>query len=292
MANSFTKASSQTISYAHNNIYDGFGGALTISFWIKVDSWDQLSGVISKRSNASNTISYAVSLYNFFNPTLYLIVGNGAGGVWCQYSIDTTNFPVGEWVNIIAIYNGSLTPTNRIKIYMNGVSQATTPDAESAPLIGNVNFQLYLGRDNEAGTQYLNGKLAEVGVWANALLNTDVLALARGFKPDMVRRASLRFYASLLTGKTYDSKNFFRPTSISSVTDSDHPKLINTVPNGASVFFKGGIDHILTSNLSLDASLYALVLRQDELPSHVGYYCHGISMYINRSEESILHIKT
>lgn len=272
MSNSFTKANSQTISYAHNNLYDGFGAELTISFWIKVDSWNQLSGIISKRSNASNTISYAVSLYNFFYPTLYLIVGNGSGGVWCQYSIDAINFPVNEWVHIVATYNSALTANNRIKIYVNGISQVTTPDAESSPLISNVNFQLYLGRDNEAGSQYLNGSLAEVGIWARALVNTDVAALARGFLPDMIHRSSLRFYSSLLGNRNYDAKNFFSPSSISSVISTDHPKVINRLAPSSSVFFRGGERAGLEEGGGGDG-----------LQSYVGHQC--MILYINRSEE-------
>lgn len=265
MSNSFTKTSSQTISYAHNNLYDGFGTELTISFWIKVSSWNQLSGVISKRSNASNTISYAVSLYNFFYPTMYLIVGNGAGGTFCQYSIDTIDFPVDEWIHIVATYDSTLTANNRIKIYANGIPQVTTPDAESTPLIGNVNFQLYLGRDNEAGSQYLNGSLAEVGVWSRALVNQDVAALARGFRPDMINRSALRFYSSLLGRRTYDAKNFFLPSSISAVPVDDHPRIINRLSPSSNVFFAGGE-----------------FAGPSDTPSYAGHKC--MIVYINRSE--------
>lgn len=281
MAYSFIKSSSQTISYPVSSIYDGFGGQLTITFWIKVGDWDQLSGIISKRSTASNTISYMVALDSFFNPKLYMTVGNGAGGVFCTYSVDATNFPIGEWVHIALTYNSARTPTNRIKIYMNGVEQATTPETESAPLIGNVNFQLYLGRDTEAGTQYLDGNLAEIGIWARSLSLNQISALSRGFKPNLIDSPNLRFYASLLANQTHDQQNYIRSNTTSSTPIFDHAPLFNRITPFS--FFPGGNDQFLTSYIDLNSSLEAVALMQDELPSYAGHQC--MIVYINRSEE-------
>ena len=275
MSHSFTKTSSQTISYPHQNIYDGFGSYLTISVWLKLPSWNQGSGVISKRSNADDTISYALNLDNFFGPSVYLIVGDGSGGIYCTYRVNATNFPTGKWVNIVAIYDGTQPASNRIKIYLDGVLQTTIVGTDSSVLMTNVNFQLYLGRDHEAGTFYLNGSMAEVGIWARALGLTDVRAIARGFHPDMINRSALRFYSSLLGNRTYDAKNFFLPSSISSVPSTDHPKVINRLSPSSNVFFAGGE-----------------FAGPTDTPSYVGRYCHGVRMYINRSEESILQIKT
>ena len=104
-------------------------------------------------------------------------ISNGPGGL-------TTN----TWYHGAGVWN---TTTSRLA-YINGVAgientTACTPAGADRVSIGRI------GRSVPA--DYLDGTIAEVGIWNVALTATEILALAKGALPSMIRPQSLVFYA-------------------------------------------------------------------------------------------------
>lgn len=73
-------------------------------------------------------------------------------------------------------------------------------------------------------SQYVNGWIAEVGIWNVALTADEVASLAKGFTPSKVRPQSLVFYAPLVRNLV-DTERAIAITNNNSATVSAHPRV-------------------------------------------------------------------
>jgi hypothetical protein len=79
-------------------------------------------------------------------------------------------------------------------------------------------------RAASAFTNYLNGSLAEVGIWNAALTAAEVLSLARGMSPSLIRPQSLTIYAPLVRD-LIDKKSGLTITNNNGSTVSNHTRI-------------------------------------------------------------------
>jgi hypothetical protein len=75
---------------------------------------------------------------------------------------------------------------------------------------------------------YMNGRVAEVGVWNVALTASEIESLASGISPLMVRPDALVFYAPMLTttGNQRDWVGGLSLAPTNTPTDIDHPAIV------------------------------------------------------------------
>ena len=73
-------------------------------------------------------------------------------------------------------------------------------------------------------TNYLNGRIGEVGIWSAALNADEVKALSRGMTCDKVRPQSLVFYAPLVRN-LQDLKGGLTITNNNTATVAAHPRV-------------------------------------------------------------------
>ncbi len=71
---------------------------------------------------------------------------------------------------------------------------------------------------------YMNGLLAEVGIWNVALTAEEIASLAKGMTCDKVRPQSLVFYAPLVRN-LQDVKGGLTITNNNTATVADHPRV-------------------------------------------------------------------
>lgn len=97
----------------------------------------------------------------------------------------------GEWVHLAVTRDGT-----DYRFYGDGLLKATV--TADAPTLGN-NTVVEIGRDGDFGaTADFEGDLADVAVWGEVQLNiNEIAALARGRRPDEIRRADLQMYVPL-----------------------------------------------------------------------------------------------
>ena len=75
-----------------------------------------------------------------------------------------------------------------------------------------------------ASIQYMNGQIAEVGIWNAALTAAEVASLAKGMTCDKVRPQNLVFYAPLVRNLV-DVKGGLTITNNNTATVAAHPRV-------------------------------------------------------------------
>lgn len=144
------------------------------------------------------------------------------GGVASQDNYVSGAVPLNTWQHLAGVYAASY---NR-RAYWNGIASAAPATNNYVPTSVN---RLLIGIDRiTSPTQVTErqhvGRIAEVGIWKAALTADEVLALARGMSPELVRPQSLVFYAPLLRDLN-DRVSNLTLTNVNGALVSDHPRI-------------------------------------------------------------------
>ena len=107
--------------------------------------------------------------------------------------------------------------------YTNGVAGAenTTTVAAITPTFTNIGA-FYAG--TATAIQFMDGLIAEVGIWNAALTAAEIASLAKGTTCDKVRPQSLVFYAPLVRN-LQDVKGGLTITNNNAATVANHPRV-------------------------------------------------------------------
>lgn len=166
-------------------------------------------------SNPDNTIMLYV-----FGSNLVAGVIDGSGSV---NAIGTTALSTSTWAHGTAVF---VNATDR-HILTNGGDKVTNTTSKNAPTVARTD----LGATRtgaSAATFFVDGLIAEVGIWSVALDDAEALALARGLSPTMIRPASLVAYWPLFGNDSPEPdrwKNRHDLTLVASPTKADHPRM-------------------------------------------------------------------
>lgn len=131
----------------------------------------------------------------------------------------STGFTVGTWHHACGI----AAATNDRRVFIDGGSKGTDTSTTDVA-IGNSSISIGAWRANGSTFNPFNGRLAEAGIWTVALTDEEVLSLARGMSPLLVRPQSLVFYAPIVRGLG-DVKGGLTLTA-SGATVATHPRVI------------------------------------------------------------------
>jgi hypothetical protein len=111
-------SASDSVTAGDINEIDGVS-AFTISAWMKEDMFDDWANIITKYGSDTN---YMAVEFGDSQGTIYVDMYNSTNGY-----INVSNaYSTGQWFYLTVIYNGSLSNSERLKIYINGIIETAT----------------------------------------------------------------------------------------------------------------------------------------------------------------------
>jgi hypothetical protein len=132
----------------------------------------------------------------------------------------TTGYVTGQWNHGAAV----LSANNSRTAYLNGGNSATnTTNQTQTPTFNRIGIGIYFNAANLVSS-YLDGRIAEVGIWNAALTQPEIASLAKGMTCDKIRPQNLVFYAPLVRN-LQDIKGGRTITNNNGATVADHPRV-------------------------------------------------------------------
>jgi hypothetical protein len=153
-----------------------------------------------------------------------------------RLNVNATQFRIADQGNVNAVANGGTVSANvwnhyagvfasgsSRTPYTNGVAGAenTTTVAAITPTFTNIGA-FYAG--TATAIQFMDGKIAEVGIWSAALTAAEVASLAKGMTCDKIRPQNLVFYAPLVRD-LIDQKGGRTITNNNGATVANHTRV-------------------------------------------------------------------
>jgi hypothetical protein len=157
-------------------------GAMTIAAWVYLDSTHQVHGfrnarVLSKLSIANDGVNWSYSLNIEKNaggvdfPSTFMVGKPANAGL---YSLnDDVALPTDQWVHMTGVY----TPSDSLKIYLDGNLAATRTDDVPASQYSSGNGLLYIGNFQGAGDVGWYGSLDDIRLYNQALTQEEIRGL-------------------------------------------------------------------------------------------------------------------
>lgn len=182
MAYEFLSSSSRYLSASAP--VSGVPMTITALFYVTTVAASQIVSVVEANGTHRNQIQ---------------IGANASASIFSQGSLTnqivTTSITVAT--NTWYHYAGVFTNNSSRTAYINAANSSTgTVNVGSQ----NIPTQINIGARSVSNVvaQYLNGRIAEVGVWNTALTLSEIQSLAKGMTCDKIRPQNLNFYAPLI----------------------------------------------------------------------------------------------
>jgi hypothetical protein len=210
MAYEFASASSQHLSTPAENT---FTEPFTIACWFinKAASTGQNSLVSVNSSTTGDRVNLVALATNALRFSLTDSGGNTLTDTATGLIVRDT------WSHAA----GVVSSTTSRSVILNGANKVTT-SVTRAPNVDS----LSIGASELTGTylQFLNGFIAEVGIWNAALTDAEVASLAKGATCNLIRPQSLVFYAPLIRD-LQDVRGGLTITNNNGATVANHPRV-------------------------------------------------------------------
>ena len=193
------------------------GVPLTIAVWFNSNSITTNQAIFCVGNATSATQGYRLFASGAANldPIVADISGTNLGTLNASTS---SGYSLAAWQHACGVY----TQIN-ISAYLNGGNVGSTAiNPTTFPSVNN----LTVGARLSLGTPgiFLNGRLAEVGIWDAALTAAEVASLAKGMTCDKVRPQNLVLYAPLVRD-LIDQKGGRAITNNNNATVANHPRI-------------------------------------------------------------------
>jgi hypothetical protein len=130
----------------------------------------------------------------------------------------TAGFIASSWQHACGVF----TAVNARTVYLNGSNTATNTSILTPTGLNRTEIGVRINSGSPG--LYLDGRLAEVGIWNAALTAAEVASLAKGMTCDKVRPQSLVFYAPLVRDLN-DQKGGLTITNNNGATVANHPRV-------------------------------------------------------------------
>jgi hypothetical protein len=141
------------------------------------------------------------------------------GGGTAEVTNSTTGYSANIWNHACGVFSNTTSRT----VYLNAGGSAT--GTLSVNPVGMNSIYIGAGLDSFGNlTLYMDGRIAEVGIWNAALTAAEVASLAKGMTCDKVRPQSLVFYAPLVRN-LIDAKGGLTITNNNGATVANHPRV-------------------------------------------------------------------
>jgi hypothetical protein len=202
MAYNFTAASSQYLSTASSPVSTY---PFTIAGWANPNT----GGVLASISNADGSNRHLVA---FNGGTTKVDAGSVTSAAWAAAS--SINYSANQWNHACGVFESA---TSR-KAYVNGGNEGINTNSAN---FGTITSAYIATRIIGTAGGFMNGPIAEVGIWNAALTVAEIASLAKGMTCDKVRPQSLVFYAPLVRDLV-DVKGGLAITNNNTATVANH----------------------------------------------------------------------
>jgi hypothetical protein len=134
----------------------------------------------------------------------------------------TSGFSANTWHHACAVFESS----NSRTAYIDAGSSASNTASITPTLLNRTNIGVIFLQSvgGTSGTGFMDGLIAEVGIWNAALTTAEIASLAKGMTCDKVRPQNLVFYAPLVRD-LIDQKGGLTITNNNAATVANHPRV-------------------------------------------------------------------
>src|SRR5688572_11476483 len=196
---------------------------ITLACWFKADNTTTDGGLVYMASSTNNgpRIGLATQGTAAGDPilaqTIDVDVGTPPGNAF-----STTGYSAGVWHHACGVFPDLTSRT----AYLDGGSSATNSDAQNS--VSFVIDRMSVGNlERLTPALFFDGDIMEVGVWWAAPTAAEVLALAKGLAPPLVRPSSLVCWMPLM-GNANPEQNRYKTGDLFTVTGTapaDHGRM-------------------------------------------------------------------
>jgi hypothetical protein len=178
-----------------NNNINPVGGHMTLSCWAKLTSVIGNSTFMSRYDGSAGPL---LRISGATNNKLGFFIIDATAGQTGHEAIGATTLTTGVWLHLAATWNGNNTTTGAtLGCWLNGVRDGTTTSSGQRNQSDTTNGWTYGARGTANFPQ--NGDLCEFAIWSEDLsagtsTSDEILALARGTSPLLIRRNKLMVY--------------------------------------------------------------------------------------------------
>jgi hypothetical protein len=130
----------------------------------------------------------------------------------------TVGFTSNAWQHACGVWSSTTSRT----VYLNGSNSSTSTASVVQQTINRV--LIGMRTSNDVNGLFMEGFIAEVGIWNAALTAAEVASLADGMTCDKVRPQNLVFYAPLVRD-LIDAKGGLTITNNNGATVANHPRV-------------------------------------------------------------------
>ena len=195
-------------------------GPLTISCWVNLDNTAANRSFVTL-NDANGQERFSLSVNQALARSVQFAYVTSAGSV--ALVANTNAAPsAGIWYHASATVSGTGAGTT-FAVYENGIIGAIS-ETGTITVANNIDSVIIGSRYATSLGLFMDGKIAEVGIWNVALTAAEIASLAKGMTCDKVRPQSLVFYAPLVRDLV-DQKGGLAISNNNSATVAAHPRV-------------------------------------------------------------------
>lgn len=163
----------------------------TLACWFNTDSSTTAQTLISLSSgNVSENLSLALSLRLSSTST---VLATSSAGNGLSNATTSGTYTQNNWHHAAAVFPSTASRT----AYLDGIGTTQTATRSAGSALDNLILGQGSGGTYNPG-QPFNGRLAEIAVWDVALDESEIVSLAKGYIPTLIRPDKLLWYIPLV----------------------------------------------------------------------------------------------
>ena len=194
-------------------------GPLTMACLFRLDAATGTRSLVTL-NDANGQERFSLSSNPFADRAVQLAFVTSGGSI-LGLSSNTPSASANTWHHAAATVSGTGSGTV-FTTYFNGQAGTTATDTLSP--VGNIDSVIVGARYGTSVGLYLDGQIAEVGIWNAALTAAEVASLADGMTCDKIRPQSLVYYTPLIRD-LIDQKGGLVITNNNTATVANHPRV-------------------------------------------------------------------
>lgn len=169
----------------------------SVAGFFYVDDITQGHDIITFTQNGTNDEGFRLRASGSESGDLLKFVARAGGSENSAQAKSSIAYPASEWFHA----GGKEISSSSRKVYLNGGNTGTNGALKTPAGLDRFTIGAFLG---SSVVNPLDGKSAEVAVWNVALDDEEFAALALGYSPLLIRRASLVWYSGLIRDEDRD----------------------------------------------------------------------------------------
>lgn len=202
---------------AHNKI--------TVAFWLWSDTNVDTAHIVMEHANADAGAGGGRWHINHGSSAGKSNVTWVTAATYANYhAVEFTRPSAAAWHHWIVTIDGSLSSSQIVAVYIDGVSVSLTSTNNNAGASSMANQTLNI-MSRAGSSLFHDGDMAEMAIWGGVTLDaTEAATLGKGYAPPLVRPASLTLYVPMLRDNV--ALRGAAPT-FNGTTIADHPRMLN-----------------------------------------------------------------